>query len=154
MRAKEWLKAQGHIAEVTRGRIRTEHHLLLQEAHASGVEFSDWNPNRTAVMVTETTSATGETVETVHVHRIDGYQSNGEIAELAPYRYNHDTHHAVEDESGKTRSLREVCANCRVSLVQCTCGNPHVIARNGQGHVAVSIVAGASKLHKGNIWDK
>jgi len=153
LKAKEWLKANGHIAEVTRGRMSHAHHALLQEAYADGVRFSDWGPDRVAVMVTETTDATGATVETVSAHRIDGYDASGNIAEIAPYRYNHDTHKALQAD-GVERSLREVCYSCSVSLVQCTCGNPHVVARNGQGYVPVTIVAGASKPHTGNVWDR
>lgn len=153
MKAKQWLKDNGHIAEITRGRISHENHTRLQAAYDNGQRFSDWGPDRIAVMVTETTDkATGAVTETVTAHRIDGYDAHGNIAEIAPYRYNHSTHKAVEAD-GTVRSLREVCYSCCVSLVQCTCGNPHVVARNGQGYVPVSIVAGASKPHKGNIWD-
>ena len=153
MKAKEWLKANGHIAEITRGRISHENHTRLQAAYEDGQRFSDWGPEKVAVMVTESTDkATGEVTETVTAHRIDGYESNGMPVEIAPYRYNHDTHKAVEDD-GTVRTLREVCFNCGVSLVQCTCGNPHVVARNGQGYVSVTIVAGAAKLRQGNIWD-
>lgn len=31
------------------------------------------------------------------------------------------------DVDGKTRSMREVCNNCRVSLVQCHCGDPCIL---------------------------
>lgn len=31
------------------------------------------------------------------------------------------------DEAGKVRSMREVCNNCRVSLVQCHCGDPCIL---------------------------
>jgi hypothetical protein len=156
VKAKEWLKANGHITEITRGRISTANHEKLQSAYDAGQRFSDWGPDRVAMMVTESTDKTGATVETVTAHRIDGYDATGNIAEIAPYRYNHDTHAAYEDTEsgkGKRRSLREVCHHCRVSLVQCTCGDPHVVARNGQGYVAVSIVAEVSRPRQGNIWD-
>lgn len=158
VKAKQWLKDNGHIAEITRGRISHENHTRLQSAYESGQRFSDWGPDRVAVMVTESTdSATGEVTETVTAHRIDGYDAHGNIAEIAPYRYNLDTHAVYEDTSdgskGKRRSLKEVCFTCSVSLVQCTCGNPHVVARNGQGYVPVSIVAESVKPHAGNVWD-
>jgi hypothetical protein len=154
MKAKEWLYANKHISKIGRGRISHANHVLLNNAYADGQRFSDWTPDKVALSVTETTDkATGETVETVTAHRIDGYDASGNIAEIAPYRYNHNTHKAVEAD-GTVRSLREVCFNDGVSLVQCTCGTPRVVARNGQGYVPVTIVAGASKPRKGNIWDK
>lgn len=153
MKAKEWLLDNGHIAAISRGRISHANHALLNEAWSEGVRFSDWTPKTVSVQVTETTDKAGNVTETITAHRIDGYQSNGEIADIAPYRYNHATHKAVEAD-GTVRSLREVCFNDGVSLVQCTCGQPRVVARNGQGYVSVSIVAGASKPRKGNVWDK
>ena len=158
IKAKEWLKREGHIDEVTRGRISHANHALLQSAYEDGQRFSDWGPEKVAVMVNQVTDTeTGETSERVTAHRVDGYESNGMPVEIAPYRYNHDTHVAYEDNAdgtrGKRRSLREVCATDGVSLVQCTCGNPHVVARDGRGHVAVSIVAETSTPRVGNIWD-
>jgi hypothetical protein len=158
MKAKEWLVKEGKIAHAGKGRMSHAHHAQLQEAWDKGVRFSNWSPNTVAVMVTETTDkATGEVTETVTAHRIDGYQSNGEVAELAPYIYNHDTHAAYEDTAdgtkGKCRSLREVCSNDGVSLVQCTCGSPRIVATDGLGHVAVTIVAETSKPLAGNVWD-
>lgn len=159
MKAKEWLVKEGHIAHAGKGRMSHAHHALLNEAYGNGVRFSNWSPNTVAVMVTETTDkATGEVTETVTAHRIDGYQANGMPVEIAPYLYNHDTHAAYEDTAdgskGKRRSLREVCSNDGVSLVQCTCGAPRIVATDGRGHVDVTIVAEHSRPLAGNIWDK
>lgn len=148
MKAKQWLKDNGHIAKIGRGRISGENHQRLAE---SGQTFTDWPKG--VVMVEE--NAEGE--DKVTYHRTDGYTSTGEVAELAPYLYNHDTHAAYEDTEtgkGKRRSLREVCANDGVSLVQCTCGAPKVVATDGRGHVAVTIYAETSKPVAGNVWDK
>lgn len=154
MKAKEWLHKNGFIAEIGRGRISGENHARLAE---SGQTFSDWPKG--VVMVEEVTdAATGEVEDKVTYHRTDGYTSTGEIAEIAPYRYNHDTHAVYEDNAdgtkGKRRSLREVCKNDGVSLVQCGCGAPEVVATDGRGHVAVTIYAETSKPVQGNVWDK
>lgn len=156
IKAKEWLKANGHIQEVTRGRISHANHVLLQEAYEGGQRFSDWGPDRVAVMVTETTDkTTGDVTEVTSAHRIDGYGSNGNPVDIAPYLYNHTTHAVYEDTvngKGRKRSLKEVCFNDGVSLVQCTCGDPKVVARNGQGYVPVTIVLESSEPHKGFVW--
>lgn len=156
IKAKQWLKDNGHVAEVTRGRISTANHLLLQQAYDNGQRFSDWGPERNAVMVTETTDKAGTVTETTSVHRIDGYGANGNPVDIAPYLYNHTTHAVYEDtvdgSRGAKRSLREVCFNCSVSLVQCTCGAPQVVARNGHGYVPATIVAENSKPFVGFVW--
>jgi hypothetical protein len=159
MKAKEWLVKEGHLPadKAGKGRMSHAHHALLQDAYDNGVRFSNWSPNTVAVMVTETTDNDGNVTETVTAHRIDGYQANGMPVELAPYLYNHNTHAVYEDtvdgSKGKRRSLREVCSNDGVSLVQCTCGAPRIVATDGRGHVDVTIVAETSKPFAGNIWD-
>jgi len=152
MKAKEWLKQNGFIAEIGRGRISFENHKRLAE---SGLEFSDWNDRKVAVMVVEDDKGT----EIVTAHRVDEYHTNGGYGpdgapvKVAPYRYTEAEFRAVQAD-GTVRSLREVCEHCGVSLVQCYCGHPSIVATNGQGHVSVSIVAGGRPVRKGNIWDK
>jgi hypothetical protein len=157
VKAKQWLKDNGHITEITRGRISHKNHVLLNNAYADGERFSDWTPEKVALAVTESTDKAGKVTETVTAHRIDGYDANGNIQEIAPYRYNHTTHAAYEDTAdggkGKRRSLKEVCTTDGVSLVQCTCGAPSVVATDGRGHVAVTIYPETSKPVQGNVWD-
>jgi hypothetical protein len=150
IKANKWLLDNGHITEITRGRMRLENIALLNQAVAEGVEFSDFPKGKVEVLL----EATHDAPAVLTYKREDGYASNGEIAEIAPYLYNHDTHAAYEVVSGQKRSLREVCANDGVSLVQCTCGAPKVVSTNGLGHVAVRIVAENSKPYAGNVWDK
>lgn len=57
--------------------------------------------------------------------------------DAAPHTHSIDT--VFVDSNGKDRSAREVCRNCRVSLVACRCGDPHIVATNGNGHVSVSV---------------
>lgn len=154
MKAKEWLVSNGFLKEVTRGRISSENHARLAE---SGKAFSDW-PKGVVMVNEETNKTTGETEEKVTYHRTDGYGANGNPVDIAPYVYNLTTHAAYEDTTdgskGKRRSLKEVCFNDGVSLVQCTCGAPKVVARNGHGYVDVTIVAETSVPVPGNVWDK
>ncbi len=157
MKAKEYLHSKGLIEKIGKGRISHANHAVLQDAYDNGQRFSDWGPQKVSVQVHETVNAEGETVEIVKGHRVDEYASNGEIQDIAPYRFNHDTHAAYEDKpdgsKGKRRSLREVCTNDGVSLVQCTCGAPEIVSLDGTGHVAVTIYAEASKPVQGNVWD-
>lgn len=155
IKANQWLLDNGHITEIKRGRMRLEHIDLLNKAWngGKGVEFSDFPKGKIEVLL----EATPDAPAVLTYKREDGYASNGEIAELAPYLYNHTTHAVYEDNpngtKGKRRSLREVCANDGVSLVQCTCGAPKVVSTDGTGHVAVTIYAETSKPVPGNVWD-
>jgi hypothetical protein len=117
--AKEWLKANGHIAEVTRGRISNENHKRLLAAVAEGVKFSDYPKGGTVV-----TSPTGEST---YVKPEKPSETDG-LAVLRPYRYPDEKNwHAVP--KGETIygissfGMREVC-RCGNSLVACYCDIP------------------------------
>ncbi len=115
--AKEWLKANGHIAEVTRGRISNENHKRLLAAVAQGVKFSDYPKGGTVVK-------TGDGQEKyVKPEAPTGV----EIPELY-YRYSLEGYHA-KDSSGKVYSMREACQNCGLSLVGHKCDDPIVLGR-------------------------
>lgn len=155
MKAKEYLFNKGLIPAIGKGRISHANHEALQEAYDSGQRFSDWPKG--VLMVNEAKDKdTGETVEKVTYNRTDGYGDNGNPVDIAPYLYNLTTHAVYEDtqdgSKGFKRSLKEVCANDGVSLVQCTCGAPRVVARNGVGHVDVTIYAETSAPAKGDVW--
>jgi len=129
MKAKQWLLDNGHIEAISRGRISLVNHERLKTAAEGGMQFSDW-PKGT--IATETrTDAKGETKTVTTVKRDPKSYGAQEIQEIAPYRYNHHTHAAFELELIKNkrveRSLREVCYNCQVSLVQCGCGQPTIV---------------------------
>lgn len=158
-KAKEYLYSKGLIASTGKGRMSAAHHQALQDAYDAGERFSNWSPANVALMVVEETKA-GETTERVVAKRLDapkggeGYSADGTPVEIAPYRYTEDEFHAVEVVSGKPRSLREVDEHCGLSLVQCYCAGPSVVATNGQGHVQVKVLLGGTPRRTGNVWDK
>jgi hypothetical protein len=121
---KQWLLSQGHIKEAGRGRISAENLSRIQEAYESGIRFSDWQPGNTEIRdgnVTTRNSAPVNVTGTITIH------------------YPEELYKVVEG-NGTVRSLKEACNNCRVSLVQCSCGSPRIVARDGRGSVLVSIV--------------
>lgn len=129
MKAKEWLKANGHVKEVTRGRISTANHALLAQAVADGVKLSDYAPK-------EVIGTKGET----RVKNVSPIAATGEkvIRELL-ITYPEDSFKAVQLD-GKERGMREVCHTCHVSLVGHVCAEPAIVALDASGDVRVNIV--------------
>lgn len=121
---KQWLLSEGHIKEAGRGRISAENLARISKAYESGIRFSDWTPGNTEIR-------NGETVtKNSVVPRV-----------LAEYTilYPENQFKAIEANNTE-RSMRSACNNCRVSLIQCSCGSPRIVARDGSGSVLVSIV--------------
>lgn len=143
MKSKVWLVEQGHIATAGRGRPRKtslkdgrEISVILDEAVKSGVKFSDWPKSQanTSTGVAGTARSAGTTKT----------KSKPPKAGLPEYRfdylYSEEDHVAVENAGKKRkRSMREACQNCRVSLVQCHCGDPTIVAEDGTRSVKVTI---------------
>lgn len=128
MKPKEYLVKHGHLDKIGRGRLSSKHIEIIENAVANGANIEGY-------------SATAAPVEN-EPKVVRKVENNNDIVELQPYRYSEDEFVAFEYVDGKkiTRSLREACRNCRVSLVQCWCGNPTIVARNGCGDVSVTIV--------------
>ena len=121
---KQWLLSEGHIKEAGRGRISAENLARIQKAHESGVRFSDWQPSNT------------------EIHAGNAVTKNSVPENLTgeyTLRYSEDEYKVIE-ANGTVRSLKEACNNCSVSLVQCGCGAPRIVARDGSRSVLVSIV--------------
>jgi len=141
VKAKEWLAERG-LAKLGKGRISQAGHDALAKAVSEGIKFEDYP--KTKIVTTESVKVGGR----VHKHKVTRYESPAtDIVEIAPYHYNYDTHRVWEEnDSGKRieRSLKEVCSNCRVSLVQCYCYDlgriPSIVSIDPRnGHVNVSI---------------
>lgn len=134
VKAKQWLKDNGYISEVTRGRISYENHARLAEAYKGGQRFTDWEPK-------ETTTSTGATVVKNSKPAPNKTNENivGEVTILWP-----ENQYVVFERGTKTkRSMREVCMHCGVSLVQCQCDmlgrEPRIVSTNMTGSVSVFI---------------
>lgn len=135
MRAKAWLVENGHLEKDGRGRLPLRVLSILEDARKSGTTFSDW-PKGTVEVSTDASTNT----KTVVVKR-DASSHEKMVHELAPENFPENEFVVFERLNGRRsyRSLREACNNCRVSLVQCHCGTPTIVARNGKGSVSVYI---------------
>lgn len=183
MKVKDWLVSQGHLTESTRGRLSKDLEAIARKAMADGVVFDNWPMSdaqkaklpaykakairdgvagRDKGKPTPTTSKPVERHSSPYTARKAEVAKGGEdpdIQEIAPYVYP-ETEFAVYEvelsDKGRRvkRSLREVCEHCRVSLVQCECGRPSIVATNGIGHIRVTIVPETSKLPTKSIWEK
>lgn len=118
MKAKEWLKANGHIAEITRGRISGENHSRIAQAIANGLVLSDYNKGNES-KATKTTRAAKPKVKSV--------SSNDVVADIR-YTYPEDEFTAYRFDGTKKIpvGMRTVCNTCRNSLVGCFCGEPKI----------------------------
>jgi hypothetical protein len=133
IKPKVWLVQNGHKPagyEDTRGRMDGAAKALVMEAVKNGAQiegFSLTTPAPTSTVLPSVQRAPVSNVKT--------------IAELPAYRYNEDTHVAHSFEGGKkvSRSLREACRHCRVSLVVCHCPAPEIVSRDGRTSVRVYI---------------
>ena len=126
---KDWLKANGFIKEVTRGRISGENHKRLSEAVANGVKFSDYTAVKTEAV--EKTSK-GTTTKTVRVIR-DGSESPsvpGDTAWISMHdmRFPEAEYIAIS-ETGEKFGMREACNNCHLSLLNHKCESPSVLGK-------------------------
>ena len=129
-KAKEWLKANGYIAEVTRGRISNDNHKRLLAAVGQGVKFSDYPKGGSVV--------TAETGETTYVKPVAVAESEG-IATLRPYRYPDEKNWQAVPKGATifgitSFGMREVC-KCNNSLVACYCDQPVI-----HGTVKVEVI--------------
>lgn len=121
MKAKEYLLNHGKIAAIGRGRISLDNHAFLQKAYEGGQRFDDWPKGKVE-----------KKDDVVRVTR-DPAQSEKMISEYTII-YPVEAYKAVAKDN-RVFTMREVCNNCRVSMVQCHCGNPTIL-----GDIQVKIV--------------
>lgn len=133
--AKEALLKAGKIQAITRGRISKDNHAWLAEQVAKGVKFSDYGENKVSLVKSSPKQRPAtKTVSLVKAKSsVDDTGDSGIYSDLV--RYHRDEYKAVALD-GKVYGMAECCNNCRVSLVQCACGNPTIL-----GGIAVKIVA-------------
>jgi hypothetical protein len=127
---KEALLDAGRIKAIGRGRISRENHVWLEaEIAAKRIAISN-----TVVVKSENKSGT----EKVSVKSVNG-PTEKHIPDVT-ILYPKHLYHAEGIEDKKTYGMPEVCNNCRVSLVQCGCGNPVIL-----GGIRVRIIPNASQ---------
>lgn len=122
--AKQALLEAGRIEAITRGRISLANHAWLKEQYDNGVRFSDWPKGEVQ------TNSDNEVRVIKKAEPIDNY------AEVI-YTYPEHMYRAIGTDN-KEWGMREVCNNCRVSLVQNHCENPVIL-----GDIKVRILAKA-----------
>lgn len=112
---KEWLKANGHIKEIGRGRMSVAHIALINEAVAKGVEIEGYSsPKATAQSAPKDKPAPKE--------------STGVIDVPEPLRDARDFK-VVSAETGKPIPMvgpATICNGCHSSLTYCPCQFPRV----------------------------
>lgn len=129
MSPKEYLLKHGHIQNIGRGRISQANHEILAKAVASGIKIDNYSP-------VESTKPTGEK----SIKNTAAPTNNEKVIADYTLRFALDTPaHAFWNGKKIEVSMRSACNNCRVSLVQCICGNTHVVAPNGSGPMRVYI---------------
>lgn len=122
MTPKEALAKDGYPVKLGRGRLSREAIERCKELAAKG-----WNIKGYSV---ETPKSAAETVVVKKVK-----PTTEKVIADYTILYEEKSYKAVGD-NGKDYTMREVCNNCRVSLVQCHCGKPTIL-----GNIAVAITA-------------
>lgn len=129
MSPKEYLFKHGFIQNIGRGRISQSNHEILAKAVADGVKIDNYSP-------VESTKPTGE----VTFKNSVAPTNNEKVIADFSYRFPLDTPaHCFIDGKKTVVSMREACNNCRVSLVQCHCGQTTISSPNGTGSIRVYI---------------
>lgn len=123
MTRREFLVSKG-LAKEGRGKFSTAAKDALAAAIAAGTVFDDMVETPKPVKEKSDKPAPRPTTA---------------IAELPEYRFTEGVNVAREVESGKVRSLREVCKTLCVSLLVCPCDTHRIVATDGTGDVAVRI---------------
>lgn len=120
---REYAASLGLAIAGARGKFSNDAKDAIAAAEAAGQKFSD------------TPRATGPVEQT---YRPAPKVHSAEIADYifpSDFRWPEQEYKAVE-VGGKTHGMREVCNNCRVSLVMCSCGHPLI-----HGRIPVTIEA-------------
>ncbi len=131
MSPKEALIKDGRIpVKAGRGRLSREADARVRELVAQGWSVKGYEANTSTKSVV-TPGAPAAQVES-SVKKI--VQTNEKVIQEFTLLYDERAYDA-KDATGKVWSMRNVCNNCRVSLVQCHCGNPSIF-----GDIGVTIV--------------
>jgi len=131
--ARDWLAERGLAIAGARGKFSNAAHKALEKAAAEGVTWSDWPKDKTSTRPVVKVEKTTTVRASAHTGDYP-FLTNDEL------NYPEENYRAVERDSGKKRSMREVCRTCGVSLVGHACDNPYIVATNGAGSVAVKVV--------------
>lgn len=125
MKPKEWLKANGHIETVGRGRLSAAHIALITEAVAKGAKIEGYSVS--------TVKATDESVTAKPaVERVKS-DANRLLDVPEPLRSDKDWT-LVRKSDGKpihAVGMRNVCQGCGSSFTYCPCSSPSILDNTG-----------------------
>lgn len=120
MKPKEWLLKNGHIKEITRGRMSREHISLIENAVKNGETIEGYSrstaPIKPVVSVGKAVSKTEKSNGTGIVAIPDSPLRNETMWEA----------YANVDGKIKVIGMRTVCNTCKNSLTYCPCKSPLV----------------------------
>jgi hypothetical protein len=119
MKPKEWLLKNGHIKEITRGRISRENHALIEKAVRDGASIEGYSVSTAAVKGTETPESTIVKAKV---------SSEKTVADIGPERFDEAVTVGYIHQDGKSVeiSLRTVCNTCGASLTYHVCDSPRI----------------------------
>ncbi len=122
MKPKEWLLKNGHIKEITRGRMSRESIALIEEAVKNGVIIEGYS-NYTAPA-----KPVSEAGIEKPVSRIEKSNGTGILAIPDNPLRSEELWEAYANIDGKIKSIgmRTVCNTCKNSLTYCPCKSPLV----------------------------
>lgn len=134
MKPKEWLKAQGHITEIGRGRLSAENIARIKDAVANGTMIEGYSVS------SQPAAITGKPAEVERVSTETGMVDVPEPVRMA------DEWDAFDD-TGKRFAIgiKGLCENCRSSVTYCRCRYPVLRVDNDR----VSVVTFKPKPRKG-----
>lgn len=120
MKPKEWLLKNGHIKEITRGRISRDNHALIEKAVRNGASIEGYSVS---------TARPVEGVETPESTIVKAKVSSEKVvADVSPERYDESVTVGYVHKDGEPVeiSLRTVCNTCGGSLTYHVCDSPRV----------------------------
>lgn len=137
MKPKEWLLKEGHIKEITRGRMSRESIALIEDAVRNGAKIDGFSVSTAPV----------DSKEPAKVEKVA--TDPNRILEIpdSPFR-DESTWEAYGNIGGKVapigmRTVEETCGN---SLTYCACRNPMVRHLDSDGPVLVNFKARTKPL--------
>jgi len=121
MKPKDWLLKNGHIKEITRGRMSRENIALIEEAVKSGVVIDGYAINKPVIKSDKPKSDTGPSVEKVSINA----NRIADVPDETRPESQWEAHTYVDGVKRKV-GMRTVCNICNNSLTYCYCRTPLV----------------------------
>jgi len=137
VKPKEWLKKQGHITEIGRGRLSAENIARIKDAVSRGVVIEGYS-----VVTSKPAASTAKPAESV-----ERVTSDTGVADVREPTRLADEWDAFDDTGRKFDiGIKGCCENCRNSVTYCFCPFPVLRVDNDR----VSVVTFKPKAKKGD----